>query len=270
MWSMEVLLPLMAVGAFAGFIAGLLGIGGGMVVVPIVLWLLERQQIGGEHVQHLALGTSFAVMVFTTFSGALAQHRKGAVRWDIVRRMAPAMVAGGLIGSLLAHLLPTKGLQIFFILFAYTVAVQTLLRFKPKPSRHLPGTGGTAGAGGLFGLLSSWVGIGGGSLSVPFMLYCNVTVHQAVGTSSGLAWPMAVSGAIGYLVSGWQVSGLPAGTLGFWYLPAVAVLAACTVLFAPLGVKVAHKLPADALKTAFGLLLLAIATQMLWKWLHAV
>lgn len=266
MWSMEVLLPLMAVGALAGFLAGLLGIGGGMVVVPIVLWLLDQQQIGGAHNQHLALGTSFAVMVFTTFSGALAQHRKGAVRWDVVKRMAPAMVAGGLIGSAVSSYLPTRGLQIFFIVFAYAVALQTLLRFKPKPSRQLPGTGGLAATGGLFGLLSSWVGIGGGSLSVPFMLYCNVPPHQAVGTSSGLAWPMAVSGAVGYLVSGWSVAGLPEGAFGFWYLPAVAVLAACTVLFAPLGVKTAHRLPPDALKTAFGILLLLIASQMLWKW----
>lgn len=269
MWSWEVVLPLMAVGAFAGFIAGLLGIGGGMIVVPIVLWALERQDLGGSHAQHLALGTSFAVMVFTTFSGALAQHRKGAVRWDAVRKMAPAMVAGGLLGAVISPHLPTKGLQIFFILFAYAVAIQTLLRFKPKATRQLPDTAGMLGAGGTFGLLSSWVGIGGGSLSVPFLLYCNIPVHQAVGTSSGLAWPMAVAGAIGYLWAGWQVTGLPEGTLGFWYLPATAVLATCTVIFAPLGVKVAHKLPADALKTAFGLLLMAIATQMLYKWLTA-
>lgn len=267
MWSVEILLPLLAVGALAGFLSGLLGIGGGMVVVPVVLWVLERQDAGGAHVQHLALGTSFAVMVFTTFSGAWAQHRKGAVRWDAVAGMSPAMVAGGLAGSLAARYLPSAGLQIFFICFAYAVAVQTLLRFKPAPSRVLPGRAGKAGAGGLFGVLSSWVGIGGGSLSVPFLLYCNVPVHQAVGTSAALAWPMAVSGALGYLVSGWQAEGLPAGAFGFWYLPAAAVLAACTVLFAPLGVKTAHKLPADALKTAFGLLLLAIATRMLWKWL---
>lgn len=267
MWTMEVILPLMAVGAFAGFIAGLLGIGGGMVVVPIVLWALERQGLAGEHAQHLALGTSFAVMVFTTFSGALAQHRKGAVRWDVVGKMAPAMVVGGLIGAAVSPHLPTKGLQIFFIFFAFAVGIQTLLRLKPKGSRQLPDAAGLVGAGGLFGLLSSWVGIGGGSLSVPFLLHCHVPAHHAVGTSSGLAWPMAVSGAIGYCWAGWHVSGLPEGTLGFIYLPATAILAACTVVFAPLGVKVAHKLPADALKTAFGLLLLCIAGQMLYKWL---
>lgn len=267
MWSGDVVLPLMAVGAFAGFIAGLLGIGGGMIVVPIVLWALDRQGLAGEHAQHLALGTSFAVMVFTTFSSAWAQHRKGAVRWDAVRKMAPAMVVGGLIGATVSPYLSTKGLQIFFICFAFAVGIQTLLRLKPKPSRQLPGASGLIGAGGGFGLLSSWVGIGGGSLSVPFLLYCNIPAHHAVGTSSGLAWPMALSGAIGYWWAGVQVSGLPEGTFGFIYLPATAVLAACTVVFAPLGVKVAHKLPADALKTAFGVLLLCIAGQMFYKWL---
>lgn len=270
MWSPEILLPLIMIGAFAGFLAGLLGIGGGMVVVPIVLWLLERQQIGGAYSQHLAIGTSFAVMVFTTFSGMMAQHRRGAVRWDVVRQMSPAMVAGGLMGSAVARWLPMQFLQLFFTVFVLAVALQMLMRFKPKPGRHLPGWSGLSAAGGLFGMLSSWIGIGGGSLSVPFLIYCNVPVHQATGTSGGLAWPMAVSGAVGYLVSGWGVAGLPPHAFGFWYLPAVAILAACTVLLAPVGVRVAHRLSPEKLKMAVGLLMLVIALQMAWKWAAAL
>ena len=236
MWSMEVLLPLAAVGAAAGFLAGLLGIGGGAVTVPIVLWSLGRQGIAGEHGQHLAVGTSMAVMVFTTFSSAWAQQKKGAVRWE----------------------------------FCYSVAAKNLFQLNPKPAAALPGGRVQAGVGGLFGLLSSWVGIGGGSLSVPFMMYCRVPVHQAVATSSVLAWPMAVAGALGYLFSGWNVPGLPAGAVGFWYVPCIVVLGVCTVLFAPLGVKAAHRLPPAGLKRAFGVLMVVIGSQMLWKLLHGV
>ena len=270
MWNIEMILVMLAVGSIAGFIAGLLGIGGGMIIVPVVLWVLQMKGLGGiEHAQHLAVGTSFAIMVFTTFSSVMAQQRKGSVDWAVVRRMAPGMVAGVMIGSMLAKRLSNEALQVFFIVFVVLVALKTLTDAKPKPTRSLPGPAGLAAVGSLFGMASSWVGIGGGSLSVPFMLYCNVPVRTAVGTSAGLAWPIAVAGAVGYLYSGWNVAGLPEGTLGFWYLPAVAVLSVATMLFAPLGVKAAHKLPPEKLKLAFGLLLLVIAARMLWGLLAA-
>ena len=265
MWNIEMILVMLAVGSFAGFVAGLLGIGGGMIIVPVVLWVLQMKGLGGiEHAQHLAVGTSFAIMVFTTFSSVMAQQRKGSVDWAVVRRMAPGMVAGVMIGSMLAKRLSNEALQIFFIVFVVLVALKTLTDAKPKPTRSLPGPAGLGAVGALFGMASSWVGIGGGSLSVPFMLYCNVPVRTAVGTSAGLAWPIAVAGAVGYLYSGWNVAGLPEGALGFWYLPAVAVLSVATMLFAPLGVKAAHKLPPEKLKLAFGVLLLVIAARMLW------
>ena len=270
MWNIEMILVMLAVGSIAGFIAGLLGIGGGMIIVPVVLWVLQMKGLGGiEHAQHLAVGTSFAIMVFTTFSSVMAQQRKGSVDWAVVRRMAPGMVVGVMIGSMLAKRLSNEALQVFFIVFVVLVALKTLTDAKPKPTRSLPGPAGLAAVGSLFGMASSWVGIGGGSLSVPFMLYCNVPVRTAVGTSAGLAWPIAVAGAVGYLYSGWNVAGLPEGTLGFWYLPAVAVLSVDTMLFAPLGVKAAHKLPPEKLKLAFGLLLLVIAARMLWGLLAA-
>ena len=270
MWNIEMILVMLAVGSFAGFVAGLLGIGGGMIIVPVVLWVLQMKGLGGiEHAQHLAVGTSFAIMVFTTFSSVMAQQRKGSVDWAVVRRMAPGMVAGVMIGSMLAKRLSNEALQIFFIVFVVLVALKTLTDAKPKPTRSLPGPAGLGAVGALFGMASSWVGIGGGSLSVPFMLYCNVPVRTAVGTSAGLAWPIAVAGAVGYHYSGWNVAGLPEGALGFWYLPAVAVLSVATMLFAPLGVKAAHKLPPEKLKLAFGLLLLVIAARMLWGLLAA-
>lgn len=266
MFDLHMIPVMLAVGGFAGFIAGLLGVGGGMIIVPVVLWVFQMQGMENiAHAQHLAVGTSFAVMVFTTFSSMMAQNRKGAVDWQVVKRMAPGMIFGVLLGSFIAKHIANGALQVFFIVFTVAVAVKTLADAKPKPSRSLPGRAGLGGVGTLFGVVSSWVGIGGGSLSVPFLMYCNVPVHKAVGTSAGLAWPIALAGAAGYLYSGWNVDGLPAGSFGFWYLPAVAVLSVATVLCAPLGVKAAHKLPPEKLKLAFGLLLLAIAGRMLWR-----
>lgn len=266
MWSFNIVLTLLAVGSISGFIAGLLGIGGGTVIVPIVLWTLQLQGLGNHpYAQHLAIGTSFAVMVFTTLSSVIAQNRKKTVDWPTVFRMTPGMIIGVLVGSASAKFIPTRGLQIFFVVFLIIIAIKTLTDAKPQPSRQLPHTLGLNGVGIFFGIASSWVGIGGGSLSVPFLMYCNIPTHRAVGTSSGLAWPIAVAGTIGYALSGSEIPSLPTGSFGFLYLPAVAILSVATVLFAPLGVKVAHKLPPSQLKLAFGILLLLIAIKMLWK-----
>lgn len=265
MWTLDLIITLLLAGAAAGFLAGLLGVGGGTIIVPIVLWLLHKQAVVSAYTQHIALGTSFAIMVFTTLSSAWAQHKRQAINWHIVKYLSPAMIVGSLLGSVLAKHLPTAFLQIFFIVFLYAIAAQMLLKLKPKPTRQLPQAAGLLGAGKVIGLLSSWVGIGGGSLSVPFMVYCNVPMHMATGTSAALAWTMSLSGFFGFAIMGWGVSGLPENTLGFVYLPAVAVLAVCTMTIAPLGVKVAHKMSPDKLKMAMGILLFIIATQMAWK-----
>lgn len=264
--ELSVIFALLAAGGFAGFLAGLFGVGGGTIIVPLVLWVLQIQHYG-EHPysQHLAIGTSFAVMAFTTLSSMVAQHRKQAVDWQTVFAMTPGMLAGVLLGAVSAKYIPAHGLQIFFVVFILLIAVKTLADAKPKPSRGLPGKTALSAVGVLFGTISSWVGIGGGSLSVPFLLYCNVEPHKAIGTSSGLAWPIALAGTAGYLYSGWSIPDLPHGTFGFLYLPAVAVLSVSTMLFAPLGVKAAHRLPPKQLKLAFGILLLLIALRMLWK-----
>ena len=266
MWDIPILLAIISGSIAVGFFAGLLGIGGGMILEPLILWILDMQNIHTAHAQHIAVGTSFAVMVFTSFSSALAQHRKGAVRWNIVRGMVPALLAGTLAGAAIARYLPHKGLQLFFILYAIIFGIQTLTRYTPKAERHMPAGAGLNAAGGIIGLISSWVGIGGGSMSVPFMLWCNIPVHHAVGTAAALGWPIALSGALGYLISGWSAQGLPAHTLGFWYIPLAAIMAVTTILIAPLGVRVAHLLPAAHLKRAVGILMLVIAAQMLWKW----
>ena len=167
MWTWDIILALLAVGSAAGFIAGLFGVGGGTLVVPVVLWTLQLQGIGSHpYAQHLAIGTSFAVMVFTTFSSMYAQHKKSAIDWQTVRRMTPSMIFGVLIGAVTAKYMPTRALQIFFIAFLTLIALKTLTDSKPKASRHLPALPGLSAVGTLFGAASSWVGIGGGSICI--------------------------------------------------------------------------------------------------------
>ncbi len=264
MWQLSILLPVLLLGGLAGFIAGLLGVGGGLIIVPILLWLLSTLGIH-ENTQHIAVGTSLAVMVFTNFSSVIAQNRKKAVNWDLVVKFAPWMVLGVFIGSSIAKTLPSHGLQVFFVIFAVVIAIQTIFDLKPKGSRGLPGRLGLSIVGPIIGCLSSWVGIGGASLSIPFMLYCNIPMINAVGTSSALGWPIAVSGAIGYIVNGWSHTNLEQGLLGYVFLPGMVALAIGTVACAPIGVKVAHKLPSRTLKLIFSAMLLIMAAQMAYS-----
>ena len=266
MWHWEIILLLLSVGSASGFIAGLFGIGGGALIVPVVLWVLGYQGLAQHpYAQHLAVGTSFAVMVFTSFSSMLGQHKKQAVDWKTVFMMMPGMIFGVFLGSLSAKYIPTFWLQIFFILFLTAVAFRTLHTGHQTASHPLPKLPGLTAVSTLFGTMSSWVGIGGGSLSVPFLIRCGFPTHKAIGTSSGLAWPIALAGAVSYLLNGLKVGGLPEGSLGFLYLPAIGVLSVATITFAPLGVKAAHKLSSAKLKKSFGIILLLIAGKMLYN-----
>jgi uncharacterized membrane protein YfcA len=258
------LLLYLALGAVAGVLAGLLGVGGGLVIVPMLLFTFDRQGMPPEQVMHLALGTSMASIIFTSISSFMAHHRRGAVKWTIVRRMTSGIVAGTVLGSLVVSGLSTHLLKIFFALFVFIVSVQLLLDRKPRPSRGLPGLLGLSGAGGLIGFISSLVGIGGGTLSVPFMIGCNVPVHAAIGTSAALGFPIAISGALAYIINGWSAADLPSGTLGYVYLPALVCIVAASMLTAPQGARLAHYLPVPKLKRAFACLLLIVAARMLW------
>jgi uncharacterized protein len=261
--SPEYLLAYAALGLFAGFIAGLLGVGGGLVIVPILIWLFDAQGVAREIQPHLALGTSLASILFTSLSSVRAHHQHRAVDWGVVRRIAPGIIVGTLAGAWLASFIPARPLKIFFVLFLFYASLQMALNFKPTPSRSLPGLAGMSGAGGVIGAVSSWVGIGGGTLSVPFQVWCNVPFHRAVGTSAAIGFPIALAGMAGYLIGGWHADGLPAYSLGFVSTPALAGIAAGSVLTAPLGARTAHMLPVAKLKRIFALLLLALAIRML-------
>lgn len=251
-------------GCIAGVIAGLLGVGGGIVIVPILFFLFTSQGFAPEHLMQMALGTSLGSIMFTSVSSFRAHHRRGAVHWDIVRSITPGILIGTFAGTYVAALLSTMFLKVFFALFLYYVSTQMLLNFKPQPTRQLPGRGGMFGVGGIIGVVSSLVGIGGGSLSVPFMSWCNVPVHHAIGTSAAIGFPIAVAGTLGYIVNGIGVSGLPELNLGYLNLPALFGIALFSMLTAPLGARLAHRLPVVSLKRVFAVFLIITATRMVW------
>lgn len=257
-------------GLGAGFLAGLLGIGGGMVMVPFLTYIMSTRGASADLSVKMAIATSMATIMFTSISSVRAHHKRGAVRWDIVRRLAPGIVIGSLIGSLgVFALLKGSVLAIFFALFVGFSATQMFLDKKPAPSRQIPGTGGQLAAGGLIGFISGLVGAGGGFISVPFMTWCNVPIHAAVATSAALGFPIAVANVAGYVASGWSVQGLPPGAFGYIWLPALLVVAVCSVLMAPLGARAAHALPVKKLKRVFASVLYVLAAYMLWKGLSA-
>ena len=250
-------------GAVAGVLAGLLGVGGGIVIVPMLVSVFPTQGIPPAFVQQLALGTSLASIMITSVSSARAHHRRGAVHWDIFRRITPGILAGPFCGGLVASHMPTLFLKIFFICFLAFVAAQMLSSYRPPATREMPGPIGTAGAGGVIGLVSSFVGIGGGTLSVPFMSYCNVPLHHAVGTSAAIGFPIAVAGTLSYIIGGWNQAGLPEGCFGFVHVPALLCLAAASFCTAPLGVRLSHALPTAKLKKAFAIFLILVDIRMI-------
>ncbi|BBO84355.1 UPF0721 transmembrane protein [Desulfosarcina ovata subsp. sediminis] len=258
-----ILLMYILVGAVAGILAGLLGIGGGLVIVPLLVFCFVRQGIPDAVIMHLALGTSLASIMFTAVSSFRAHHKRGAVHWNVVRKIVIGIFSGTFIGSCIAAQLSTRFLKVFFVIFLYYVATQMLTNKKPKPSRQIPGHAAMFGVGNVIGIVSSLVGIGGGTLSVPFMLWCNMPVHHAIGTSAAIGFPIAIAGTIGYVYNGFNAAELPTYSLGYVYLPALVGIVLTSVVTAPLGVRLAHSLPVDRLKRVFAILLLVVGTRML-------
>lgn len=268
MLSATLVAALLTLGACGGFLAGLLGIGGGMILVPFLVALLEHQGFPQALLVKIAVATSLATILFTSLSSVRAHHLRGAVRWRVAAGLAPGIVLGALLGAQLAGAMPAVLLTLAFAGFVGYSATQLLVDRKPRPGRQLPGAPGLAGVGGVIGMASALVGAGGAFLSVPFMSWCNVPIHQAVGTAAALGFPIAAAGTAGYMLAGRQLEGLPPGLLGYVYLPALAALASASVLTAPLGARVSHALNVAQLKRAFALLLYALAAWMLWRALH--
>jgi len=261
---LTILLAYCATGTIVGILAGLFGIGGSMIIIPMLVYVFTLQNIPNELTMHLALATSMATIIFSSISSFMAHHRRGAVNWLIVRRISFGIVVGTFAGSCFVSSLSTLSLKIFFIIFLYFVTIQMLLNKRPDGQHNFPGRLGIFCVGNGIGILSSFVGIGGGTMSVPFMLSCKTPLHQAIGTSSAIGLPIALAGTTGYIFNGWNIANLPSYSLGYVYLPALFGVSLMSVMTAPIGVKLAHRLPGSRLKQIFSILLLFIATKMLW------
>lgn len=268
--DLTLVLELLLLGACTGYLAGLLGIGGGMLMVPFLTIIFSRHGITPGLAVKMAIATSMATILFTSISSVRAHHQRGAVRWDLVRRLAPGIVAGGLLaGAGLFSLLKGAALALVFAVFVGFSATQMLIGRRPRPGRQMPGPLGASAAGGLIGLVSGLVGAGGAFISVPFMTWCNVAMHNAVATSAALGFPIALANTVGYVVAGWNLPRQAPGSLGYLMLPALAVIAAASVLTAPLGARTAHAMDTRRLKKVFAVLLYGLASYMVWRGLAA-
>lgn len=256
------ILGYLAVGGVVGVLAGLLGIGGGGVIVPVLLWLFAVQGIAPSVRVHLAIGTSLATIIFTAVAAIRAQHRRGAIDWPIARTMAGAALLGSLASGYLAGWVEAGILKQMFAVFLFLVGLQLLLHWRPVPRGRLPGRAGLFFVGLLIGAVSALVGIGGGSLTVPFLSACNVEMKRAVAISTTLGLPIALFGTLGFVLSGWHVAGRPPWSLGYVYAPALLGIALASVVVAPLGVAWSHRVPVGVLKRGFGLLLVTVAFQV--------
>jgi uncharacterized membrane protein YfcA len=261
----QLILELLLVGTCTGFLAGLLGIGGGMLMVPFITFILTAKGYPAEYVVKMAVATSLATICFTSLSSVRAHHKRGAVLWPIVKVLAPGIVLGSLVGAQVAVALPGRALSILFAVFVAFSATQMFLDRKPKPTRTLPGRLGTFGMGWVIGMLSALVGAGGAFVSVPFMTWCNVKIHDAVGTSSALGFPLAFAGTLGYVWAGQDLPQMPPGSVGYLYLPGLVVISIASMCTAPLGARTAHRMDIRPLKKVFALVLYVLAAYFLLR-----
>ena len=269
--STPLIVELLLLGVATGFLAGLLGIGGGMILVPFLTLIMSQRGLPPDTAVKVAIATSMATIVFTSLSSIRAQQKRGAIQWTVVRHLTPGLLLGALLASAgVFSLIKGHWLALIFAVFVGFSAMQMLRQSKPSATRGMPRPAGQWLAGGVIGFLSGMVGAGGGFVSVPFLVWCNIAVHQAVATSAAMGLPIALFNVVGYVLSGSQASNLPVGSLGYIYLPAMATVALASVFFAPLGVRASHALPVAQLKRVFATVLFLLAGYMLYKGLSGL
>ena len=256
-------LAYLGIGALVGFAAGLLGIGGGIVMVPLLVFVFAASGMATEHMLHLAIGTALAAMVFTSLSSMRAHHAHGAVDWKIARAMSFGMLAGSFGAALAAGFIPTRPLAIGFTALVFYAATQILLDLRPPGSRDLPGAPGLFTAGAVIGAVSSLLAAGGAFLTIPFLAWCKVPLRRAIGTAAANGLPIAIAGTAAYVINGLRAEGLPAMSVGYVYLPALALVVTTSMLLAPVGARLAHRLPVKRLRQIFAFMLYGFAIKML-------
>lgn len=260
---MNELLLYVLLGCGTGMLAGMLGVGGGQVIVPGLIYAFHRHGVAADVFMHVAIGTSLATIAFTSLSAVWAHHRRGAVLWDVFAKFAPGILIGALAGAWCADYLQSRALMFLFGIVLIALALQMLFEFSPKPSRQLPRRGAMAASGAGIGWLSALVGIGGGSLVVPFLVWCNRPLPRAVATAAACGLPVALAGAAGFALAGWGNAALPDWSSGYIHWPAVLGIAAAGILTAPLGAGLAHALPTRMLKRIFSVFLAIAGARIL-------
>lgn len=258
------IVALVACGLFSGFVAGLFGIGGGAVIVPVLILLFDALGYG-DSAAHVAIATSLATIIVTSARSVWAHHRRGAVDWTIVAGWAPWIILGAVLGQLVTGALSGGALRGIFGGLALILAAQLFFgRPDWRLANDLPSGVGRAGLGGLIGALSAIMGIGGGTFGVSLMTVCGRAIHQAIATAAGFGVVIGLPGAITAVFVGWGRDGLPPFSLGHVNLAAFALISAFTIITAPLGARLAHKLDAGILKKLFAILLAVVAVRLLW------
>ena len=251
-------------GIVSGLLAGLFGIGGGLVIVPVLVVLLTHQGFPAEQVMLMSVATSLAIIVLTAISSVIAHHRLGSVAWIKVRNLSPGIVVGAALGAVLAQQIPATGLRYILIVFLIYVAIQMALQIKPKPGPTKQPLTMDIIVSMIIGLLSTIVGIGGGTLTVPYLVQGQMPMRNAVAVAAACGLPIAIAGTISYTLLGLNAGNMPVGSLGYIYLPAIASVGLSSICTAPLGARLTHKLPAQKLKRYFSILLFLMAAKLLW------
>ncbi|MCF7980582.1 MAG: sulfite exporter TauE/SafE family protein [Pseudomonadales bacterium] len=261
---MTLFLTYLALGAAAGTIAGLLGLGGGIIIVPVLVAVFQWQGVSAELGMHMAIATSLAIIALTAFSSIFVHHQEDAIRWDLFAWIVPGILLGAGLGVETAINLDGQVLKMFFGVFLLAVALMIGLNLTPNPSRLVPSKPGLLVTGSCIGWVSALLGIGGGTLTVPFFTWCNVRMQEAVALAAACGLPIALMGALVNMYEGWELSGLPPYSAGYIYLPAVAIIAIASIPFARVGAKLAHRFSARRLKQAFALVLLVVGIKFIF------
>jgi uncharacterized membrane protein YfcA len=254
----------MMLGAVAGLFAGLFGIGGGLIMVPVLAMLFAEQGFAADNVMIMSVATSLATIILTSIASVIAHHRLGAVIWPKVFRLVPGIMAGSVLGAVIADRISGEILRYLFIVYLLYAALQLALQRKPNAGRRSSPPLLDFCAALVIGGLSAIIGIGGGTLTVPYLVHFQTPIRNAVAVSSACGLPIALAGTVSYVLLGWQAPLLPDWSLGYIYLPSFAGIVLTSVLTAPIGAKLAGLIPAQKLKRYFALLLLIIAAKMIW------
>ncbi|MSQ54019.1 MAG: sulfite exporter TauE/SafE family protein [Betaproteobacteria bacterium] len=253
----------LAIGAFVGFMAGLLGIGGGMTMVPMLVFVFTAKSFPADHLMHMALATSMATIPFTSAASVRAHHEHGGVDWSIVTGMLPGLAAGAALGALVAGMVPGRPLAMFFTAFVFYTGINMFRASEPKSGRTLPRRAGLAAVGAVIAFVSSFLAAGAAFITVPYMTWCNVPMRRAIGTAAAIGFPLALASSAGFAYAGSGLSGLPGFSLGYIYLPALGLIVATSVFTAPLGARYTQRVPVGRLRQVFGLMMFGLAGAML-------